>query len=416
MRIAYLDVLAGISGDMTLGALVDAGVSLDAIREELEKIPMHGWQIEAVPCSKSGIAGTQVKVSLHEHHHQHEGHEGHDHHHHHHGRSCKELVDLIEGSSLDPEVVEQSTAILWRVADAEAKIHSTTRDAVHFHELGGLDSIVDIVGAVVGFRLLGVDEIVCSPLPISHGFVDCAHGRLPVPAPATTELMKGFPTFPVDVDGETVTPTGAALATSLANRFGEAPAMTIEAIGYGCGQKDWPGMPNVLRLLVGERSGAMPGIEGGEGTWGALIGDRINVIEANLDDMSPELFPRVVERAFEAGAADVWMTPIYMKKGRPGTQLSVAASPEATEAVAAVVLEESTSFGVRISNWERRCLPREKVEVETPYGPIGIKIGKIGDRQVTCSAEYEDCARAAREHGVPLKEVYAAAMDAARKK
>lgn len=405
MRIAYLDVFAGISGDMTLGALVDAGVELGAIRAELEKVPMHGWHIEAEECSKSGITGTQVEVGLDD------GGHGHSHSH---GRPCKELVDLIEASSLDGEVIRKSTDILWRIAQAEAKIHGTTKEDVHFHELGGLDSIVDIVGAVVGFRLLDVEQIVCSPLPISHGFVDCAHGRLPVPAPATAELLRGAPTFPLDVEGETVTPTGAAIATGLADRIGEFPPMAIEAIGYGCGHKDFPGVPNVLRLFVGERSGAMPGVEGGEGEWDAVIGDRVKLIEANIDDMNPEFFAKVTQRAFDAGAADVWMSPIYMKKGRPATLLSAVADPARAEAVAAAVLEESTTFGVRISDWERRCLPRETVTVETEYGEIGVKLGKIGKRVVTASPEYEDCAAAAERSGVPVKEVHAAAMAAAR--
>ena len=322
-------------------------------------------------------------------------------------------MDLIDASGLDQEVKDRSAAILWRVADAEAKIHNSTREDVHFHELGGLDSIVDIVGAVVGFRLLGVDEIVCSPLPVSHGFVDCAHGRLPVPAPATAELMRGFPTFPLDVHGETVTPTGAAIATGLADRFGQAPPMAVETIGYGCGTKDFPGVPNVLRLMIGERSGPMPGIEGGEGAWNALIGDRINLIEANLDDMNPEWFARVMERAFEAGAADVWFAPIQMKKSRPATQLSAVAAPEKTDDVVRAILEESTTFGLRVIPCERRCLPREMATVDTPFGAIGVKVGKVGDRLITASPEYEDCLAAAKAHGVPLKTVYEAARSAA---
>ncbi len=324
-------------------------------------------------------------------------------------------MDIIEASSLESGVIRRSTEILWRIARAEAKIHSKPAEEVHFHELGGLDSIIDIVGAVVGFDLLGVDEIVCSPLPISHGFVDCAHGRLPVPAPATAELLRGVPTFAVDIEGETVTPTGAAIATGLCHRIGAFPAMTVEAIGYGCGQKDFPGTPNVLRLFVGERSGAMPGIERGEGDLPSLVTDRIKVIEANIDDMSPELYGRVTEKAFEAGAADVWLTAIQMKKGRPGTQLSAAVAADRLEAVVTALLSESTTFGVRIAEFERRCLPRVTQSVLTAYGEISVKVGKIGDRVVTASPEFSDCDRAAREHGVALKEVFAAAIAAARR-
>jgi len=321
---------------------------------------------------------------------------------------------MIEASALDANVIEKATQILWRIADAEAKIHSSTREEVHFHELGGLDSVVDIVGAVVGFGLLGVDEVVCSPLPVSHGYVDCAHGRLPVPAPAAAELMKGVPTFAADVEGETVTPTGAALATGLADRFGPQPPMSVETIAYGCGSKEFPGVPNVLRLFVGQRSGPMPGIEGGQGVWADAVAERVRLIEANLDDMNPEFFGEVVTRVFEAGAADVWMAPIYMKKGRPATQLSALSAPDRAEEVARAIVRYSTTFGVRISDCERRCLPREKALAQTAYGPIGVKLGRLGDQVVTASPEYDDCLAAAGQHGVPVKEVYAAALTAAR--
>jgi pyridinium-3,5-bisthiocarboxylic acid mononucleotide nickel chelatase len=410
MRIAYLDVFAGISGDMTLGALVDAGVDLQALRDELAKVPMHGWRIESERASKSGISGTLVSVVEEEAHgHHHEGHDAQ-----HHGRSCRELVDMIEASHLAPEVVSGATAILWRIADAEAKIHGTTREQVHFHELGGLDSIIDIVGAVVGFRLLGVERIYCSAIPLSHGFVDCAHGRLPVPAPATIELLRGIPTFGIDVDGETVTPTGAGIAAGLCQSFGVFPAMTVQAIGYGCGHKDFPGVPNVLRLVVGERSGPMAGIEGGEGEGSELVADRVKLVEANIDDMNPEFFGRVSERAFSAGAADVWTAPITMKRGRPATQLSAIVDAAKLEAVVTAILEESTTFGVRVSEWERRCLPRTRVEVDTTYGVIRVKLARLGDRVLTASPEYADCAAAAERTGAPLKEIYASASAAAR--
>lgn len=407
MRIAYLDVFAGISGDMTLGALVDAGVSLDAIRAELDKVPISGWEVEASKVSRCGIMGTQITVRL-------QDHDPERSHRRDHGRSCRELVELIEASDLDEAVVRKSTQILWRIAEAEAVVHGTTREQVHFHELGGLDSVVDIVGAVVGFRMLEVQQIICSPLPVSHGHVNCAHGRLPVPAPATAELMRGVPTFGLDVDGETVTPTGAAIATGLAAHVGGFPAMTVQTIGYGCGHADFPGVPNVLRLFVGERAGQMPGAEGGEGDWSALVADRLRLIEANLDDMNPEFFGRVVEQAFAAGAVDVWTSPISMKKGRPATQLSALAEPMRSEEVAAAILMESTTLGVRISDWERRCLPRQRLSVETPYGPVRVKLGMLGGRVVTASPEYEDCADLAAKHGVAVKEVYAAAVAAAR--
>jgi len=410
MRIAYLDVFAGISGDMTLGALVDAGVSLDALASELHKIPMHGWSLEADKVRKQGISGTKVTVSLaHDHEHHHHGEAPHEH-----GRSCRELVALIEASTLDADVVRRSVKILERIAQAEARVHDTTPEEVHFHELGGLDSIVDIVGAVVGLKLLGVDELVCSPLPVSHGFVDCAHGRLPVPAPATAEMLRGVPTFSLDVEGETVTPTGAGIVVGLADRVGSFPAMKVDAIGYGCGTKDFPGVPNVLRLFVGERSAAMPGIEGGEGLWPSVVTDRIMLVESNIDDMNPELYTAVLQRIFDAGAADAWTAPIMMKKGRPGTLLSAVCEPDRLDAVIDAIFAESSTFGVRISAWGRRCLPRERVAVQTPYGSIRIKVGKVGERVVNASPEYEDCAQAAARRGVSVKEVYSAAVSAAR--
>lgn len=463
MRIAYLDVFAGISGDMTLAALIDAGLDVEQLKAELDKIAMPAWDIVATKDKRQGIAGTRVDVVLgkaphphhhdhdhghgHEHEHEHEhdhghdhghehdhdhghdhGHEhdhdhGHEHEHHHdhapapahrheHGRACAELVALIEGSGLAPRVIEKSTGILWRIAQAEAKIHDSSPEQVHFHELGGLDSIVDIVGAVVGFGLLGVDEVVCSPLPVSHGFIECAHGRLPVPAPAAVALLQGVPTFPLDVEGETVTPTGAALATGLADRIGHFPGMTVERIGYGIGHADWPGVPNVLRLLIGTRQGAMAGAEGGESGEGGLVTDEVRMVEANLDDMNPELFAPVMEALFAAGAVDVWLTPITMKKGRPATQLTALAAAEELEAVVAALLRESTTLGVRVSTWERRCLPRERVTVETRFGAVRVKLGKLGGRVVNAAPEYEDCVELARQAGVAAKDVYGAAVAA----
>ena len=406
MRIGFLDVFAGISGDMTLGALVDAGASVDAIREELGKVPMSGWQIEAGKVVKGGIEGTQIRVTT-------EGH-GTDHEHHHHGRACRELVGLIEESALCADVVETATSILWRVAEAEGKVHGVPKEDVHFHELGGLDSIVDIVGAVVGLKLLGVDQLWCSALPVSHGHVKCAHGLLPVPAPATMELLKGVPTFPLDVEGETVTPTGAVIAVGLSSHIGTFPAMTVERVAYGCGHKDFPGVPNVLRLVIGERAEGMPGAEGGEGLFADLVADKVQLIEANIDDMNPEFYERVAQRAFEAGAVDVWTSPIFMKRGRPATKLSALSAPARTEAVAGAILRESTTFGVRVSDWERRCLPRESITVNTAYGEVRVKLGKVGEEVVTASPEYADCAAAAESHGVPVKEVHAAAVTAAR--
>ena len=273
------------------------------------------------------------------------------------------------------------------------------------------------MGAVVGFEMLGVERIYASPIPLSHGTIECAHGILPVPPPAVLELIKGVPTKPVDVDGETVTPTGAGLAVALAESFGGFPPMTIATIAHGAGRKDFPNTPNVLRLVIGERvAGPMPGSEGGEGVWDAMIADQVALIEANLDDMSPELFPAVVEAAFQAGAVDAWLAPIYMKKGRPGTQVSALCDAGKADAVAQAIIEHSTSFGVRMSTWERRCVPRERRAVPTPYGEINVKLARLGERTLTAAPEFEDCRAAAEKAGVSLKDVYAAAIAAARER
>jgi pyridinium-3,5-bisthiocarboxylic acid mononucleotide nickel chelatase len=417
MRIAYLDIFCGISGDMTLGALIDAGVDIDELRAQLLLVPMEGWEISAEKVTKRGIAATLAHVgSAHGHHSHHAEAEGHDHHHHH-GRPARELLAIIEGSKLPTRVIEKSAGILRRIAQAEATVHNSAPEDVHFHEIGGLDSIIDIVGAVVGFEMLGVERIYASPIPLSHGTVECAHGILPVPPPAVLELVKGVPTRPVDVDGETVTPTGAGLTVALAESFGGFPPMTVETIAYGAGGKDFPNTPNVLRLVIGERSaGAMPGSEGGGGAWDAMVADQVVLIEANLDDMSPELIPAVLEASFAGGAVDAWLTPIYMKKGRPGTQISALCDPAKADTVAQTIIEHSTSFGVRMSTWERRCVPREKRTVQTPYGEISVKLARLGDRTLTASPEFEDCRAAAEKAGVSLKEVYAAAISAAREK
>jgi uncharacterized protein (TIGR00299 family) protein len=411
MRIAYLDIFCGISGDMTLGALIDAGVEVDALRAQLQLLPMHGWSLSAERVVKRGIAATQAHVEAVEHHHDHDAGADGSHPHHHHGRAARELRAIIENSKLSTGVIEKSVAILQRIAVAEATVHGTEPDEVHFHEIGGLDSIIDIVGAVVGLEMLGVEAVYASPIPLSHGTIECAHGILPVPPPAVLELVKGVPTRPVDVDDETVTPTGAGLVVGLAQSVGRFPAMTIEKIAHGAGRKDFPNTPNVLRLVIGERGErAMPGSEGGEGIWADVIADQVVLIESNLDDMSPELFPAVIEAVFGAGAVDCWMTPIYMKKGRPATQLSALCDPARADAVAGAIIEHSTSFGVRLSTWERRCVPREKRQVTTPYGVISVKLARLGNRTLTVAPEYEDCRAAASRAGATLKDVYAAAI------
>jgi uncharacterized protein (TIGR00299 family) protein len=292
----------------------------------------------------------------------------------------------------------QAQRVLRRLAEAEARVHGVAVEEVHFHELGGLDTLADILGALAGLEALGVERLYASPIPLAHGWVDTAHGRLPVPPPAVMELVRGFPTRPVDVEGETVTPTGVALATTLAAGIGEPPPMTAAAVAYGAGQKDFPGVPNLLRLILGEARES------------DLLSEELVLLETNLDDMNPELQPALLNALFAAGALDAWLTPIIMKKGRPALLITALAPPDRTEAVAEAVLRHSTSFGLRLSRCERRCLEREMRQVETPWGPVAVKVGFLGGRVITASPEYEDCARLAEQQGVPVRRIYAAAL------
>lgn len=424
MREAYVEAVGGLSGDMMLGALVDAGLPLEALQETIEALGLTDEvTVSARPLSKCGISATKVDVQRHgEHHHHHQPHEhthehshphadehghGHDHQHEHeheHGRSAAELMEVVRQADLDASVIERSLEIIRRIAEAEAKIHDTTPEEVHFHEIGGLDTLVDVVGAVEGLRRLGIERLHFSPLPIGHGWVRCAHGLLPVPAPATAELLRGLPTTAVDILGETVTPTGAALAAVLADGFGRPDSFVSGAIGYGCGNADFDPVPNIVRLSLGADTEEEPGAE-------AL---NVTVIEANIDDMSGELVPDAIEAALNAGALDCWAVPIIMKKGRPALLLRAICEPAGEDAVAEVLLRETTSLGVRMVEMRRRCLQRRAISVETRFGEISVKLGYLGGEVVTASPEYTDCRRAADEHGVTLKQVYAAAIAAAQ--
>jgi len=373
---------------MILGALLDAGVEPEIWQGELNKLNLSGYELEIDRVQKQGIAATSVGVLVNERSQE---------------RHLAEIEELIGTSQLPNDVKEKSTEVFRRLAVAEAKVHGTTPDRIHFHEVGGVDAIIDIVGSVVGLQLLGVEEIYASTLPLGRGFVDCAHGRLPLPAPATIELLQGVPVLSRDVEGELVTPTGAAILTTLARGFGPFPPMTVERIGYGTGQKDFP-FPNLLRLLVGTTSPILD----------ARM-ETITLLEANIDDLNPEFYGHLMERLFAAGALDVYLTPVHMKKNRPGVVLSVICPPAQAEALAALVFAETTTIGLRRQEVQRWALARERVEVETPYGIIGVKVAKLGGKVMTASPEYENCRRLALESDVPLKEVYTAASAALRR-
>lgn len=401
-RVAYLDCASGASGDMLLGALVDLGLPLEALRGELARLPLGGYRLEARRVVRAGLAATKVDVILEDPpgHHAH-GH-GHEHgpEHGHHGLA--EILDLIDRSTLEPRIRERAQALFRRLGEAEARVHGTPVEAVHFHEVGAVDSIVDVVGATVGLAWLGVDRFAASPLNVGSGTVTIAHGTYPVPPPATTRLLEGVPAYGAG-DGELLTPTGALLVTGHATAYGPLPAMTIEGTGHGAGGRDTPGRPNVLRLIVGREA------ERSEPGAGAVL-----VLETAVDDMPPQLCGPLVERLLAAGALDVYLTPVQMKKGRPGLLVTVLAEPSRREAAEEVLFAETTTLGLRWQAWERTVLEREQVSVDTPYGTVRVKVGRRGARVYNAHPEFEDCRAAAEERGVPVKEVLAAAQAAWR--
>jgi pyridinium-3,5-bisthiocarboxylic acid mononucleotide nickel chelatase len=385
MRIAYLDCFSGISGDMVLGALVDAGADLAAIEAELRKLHLDGWKISAERVKRGAILATKVNVERQEHH-QH--------------RHLAQILKMIDGAELAPRAAERARRIFQRLGEAEAKVHNIPVETVHFHEVGAVDSIVDIVGSAIGFELLGIDEFACSTMDVGAGRVKTEHGLLPVPAPATAELLRDAPTFSSGIEKELVTPTGAAIATTLATRFAEMPVMKLRAIGYGAGSADLKEQPNVLRLMIGEAA------RKGEGKGADAP---VSVIEANLDDMSPQIYGYFVERALVAGALDVFSTPVQMKKNRPGQLVTLLCEPANRDRLIDLVFRETTTIGVRTYEVQRQTLARESVAVETPLGSIRMKISRLNGTVFNAAPEYEDCQRIAAQKNVPLKQVLATA-------
>jgi pyridinium-3,5-bisthiocarboxylic acid mononucleotide nickel chelatase len=397
MRIAYFDCFSGASGDMLLGALVDAGLPLAALEAELRRLPVAGWAIAAEKTKKKGIAATQIRVQSGEHHPH---------------RGLGEILRLIdEGAKagLPPRAAALAARIFTRLGEAEAKIHNTTTEKIHFHEVGAVDAIVDIVGAAIGFEMLGIEEFFCSPLNVGAGRIEAAHGSLPVPAPATAELLLGAPTYSTGIERELVTPTGAAIITTVARKFGPMPPMTVAKIGYGSGTADIPTQANVLRMFVGE---AVASVSGESVAWD----ETISVIEANFDDLNPQVYAYFAEKALEAGALDVFCAAIQMKKGRPGQLVTLLAPPDLCEALVDLIFRETTTIGVRSYEARRRTLAREFVSVETPLGAVRIKVARSNGHILNAAPEYEDCRRIAAERGVPLKQVLAEASFAFEKR
>jgi pyridinium-3,5-bisthiocarboxylic acid mononucleotide nickel chelatase len=385
MKLAHFDCFSGISGDMTLGALVDAGADLATIKSELRRLDLKGWQISAERVKRGALFATNVKVESTEKHHH---------------RGLSTILDLIDRAELAPRIKGRATKIFRRLGEAEAKVHQVEIEKVHFHEVGAVDAIIDIVGAAIGFELLAIDEFSCSAFDVGAGTVKTAHGILPVPAPATAELLRGAQSFSSGVQCELVTPTGAAIATTLANRFAEMPPMKIESVGYGAGSTDLPDRPNVMRLLVGVGTATVQGEH-----WDPPV----VVIEANLDDMNPQIFGYFVEQALAAGALDVFSSSVQMKKNRPGLLVTLLAEPENLNRLIDLVFRETTTIGVRTHEVRRRTLKREIVAVETPLGEIRMKISRLNGTMLNVAPEYEDCQRLAAQKGIPLKEVLALA-------
>ena len=438
MRVLYLDCISGISGDMTVGALLDLGPDFDRLRGELSRLEMSDeFTVSIEKVNRCGITATKFHVHTsagehHEHHeHEHHEHEHHVHHEHEHGphehgphvhRSHADIVEIIRRAKLSPRATETALRIFQRIAEAEAKIHGVPVETVHFHEVGAVDSIVDIVAAAVLLDFIDADTIVASPVPLGSGRVKTQHGLYPVPAPATLEIMRGKPTRQDQIEAELATPTGAAIVATMADSFGVLPSVTVEAIGYGAGSKDFPDRPNVVRAVLGQvASGARaPGSSveldsrsGGAGNTQEHIDGDVVRIEVNLDDISGELLGHLVDRLLAAGANDVFYTPIYMKKNRPAFMLQVLCSAQLLVPMTELLFRETTTFGLRFEPCTVHRLARTWRSVETSWGPVRIKEGSLSGSIVQRSPEYEDCRRIADERGIPLKRVFEAARTAA---
>jgi uncharacterized protein (TIGR00299 family) protein len=410
-RLLYFDCFSGISGDMVLGALIDAGLPIQDLRRALGSLTMAGCDVSAQRVLRAGLSAMKFVVqeshespvhhtpgAVHDHDHDHPlHHPGHGHQHPH--RSLPEIFALIDRSALSHAGRERAKGLFRRLAEAEAAIHQMPVEAVHLHEVGALDSIIDIVGAVFALEWAGADRIVCSPLNVGGGTVRSAHGEFPVPAPATVKLLGDAPIYGGTVQKELVTPTGALIATAYASSFGPVPAMAVEHVGYGAGERDNPDTPNVLRVLIG-RASDRPGAE------------RVVVIECEIDDMNPQLFGVAMDRLYAAGAFDVFYVPVQMKKNRPGTLLTVIAPPERRTTLADIIFRETTTIGLRHHEVERECLRREVRNIETPVGAVRFKLAWRDGRIVNAVPEFEDCARLATANNMSVKDVQAIAAQA----
>lgn len=384
--IAYFDCIGGASGDMILGAMLDAGLPEGALRNGLAQLNLPRLDLHCERVLKGGISAVKVDVLVPEDVPE---------------RRLPEMVEIVERSSLSDPIRQQAITILRRLGEVEARIHAEPLDQVHLHELGGLDTIADVVGALVGVHDLGIEHIFCSALPLGSGFTSSSHGKLPLPAPATLALLEGAPVVGRDIEVELVTPSGAALLTSLAEGYGAIPPMTLRATGYGAGSRDLP-FPNLLRLLLGEPPSST-----------GLLTETLVQLETNIDDMNPQFYDHLMQRLFEAGALDVYLSQVQMKKNRPGTVVHVLGHPPDADDLAAILFAETSTLGIRRQVITRQALPRAVQTVDTPYGKVRVKVAEWSSGKYRAAPEYDDCHRLAVEHGVPLMEVHRAAQIAA---
>jgi pyridinium-3,5-bisthiocarboxylic acid mononucleotide nickel chelatase len=379
MKTAYIDCFSGISGDMFLGALIDAGLPFEELKRALATLPIDHYSLEAKKEIKNGLTGTKFSVQLEHGEHSHRG--------------LHEISEIIQKSNFSAACKERSLRVFKAIAIEEGKIHGVSPDEIHFHEIGAIDSIIDIVGAAFGVEYMGIESIACSRVPLGSGFVNSGHGRIPLPAPATVTLLKGVPVYDAGIEVELVTPTGAALLKEFAKSFGTMPPMTIDSIGYGAGSRDLADRPNLLRILIGK--------EEAQKTTETVV-----VMDANLDDTNPEWLGFMMERLFDAGALDVVFCPIQMKKNRPGVQIQVIARPQDKDKLLDIMFAESTTLGIRFSYSQRQILEREQTEIESPWGKLRVKKVTGRDGSAILYPEYEACRKIAGERNLSLKEIY----------
>jgi len=379
MKSLHFDCFAGASGNMVLGGLIALGVDRDALVAELSKLGLPEFGLEVETVDRSGISSTHVNVVI-------PDEKAHRHLHH--------IVDIIQNSTLSDSIKQRSIAIFTKLAEAEAKVHGTDIQKVHFHEVGALDAIIDIVGSCIGFEMLGIGRFTASKLHVGSGFVDMAHGKFPVPPPAVAEIVSSIPIYSTDIEGELLTPTGAAIIATVCTEFGKLPEMKVEKSGYGAGTREYKGFPNVLRLMIGEST-----------AQDTRKTERLTLIETNIDDATPQVLGHVMERSFAVGALDCWFTPIMMKKNRPATMLSVLCEAETVDRIREILYTETPTLGLRISDTVREALSREEVNVSTKYGEISIKLATYKGKIVNVKPEYDVVSKIAIEHGISYEEV-----------